>query len=117
MNNLNDYNSNDIVYVKLTKLGYILLRTYYKGPSTELRNKFPEIAKLWIDNMPKEDPAGFLEFKIYDFMNIFGDYLNDGREDYPIDDFINKAKEELVTEVYLKKVNGKRKVLAYCNKS
>ena len=62
-------NLNEVIKVRLTDLGRdIFYHQYYR-----INQRFGKI--ICNDVLPEEDEAGYVEFQLWQFMRIYGEYL------------------------------------------
>lgn len=67
---MNEINLNDIVYVRLTDYG----KDIYYHRYDELNNHIGH--ELIKPHFPEEDKCGYSKFQLWDFINIYGPYIN-----------------------------------------
>ena len=83
-------NLNSIIKVKLTPKGVDIYYHYYD----EIGKKF-NLEPL----MPQIDKDGYTKFQLWKFMDMYGDYFQMGRREYPIQDLRIYIEDQDLDEV------------------
>lgn len=88
-----DFNTDKCVKVKLTDEGLRILEARH-NKNLEMH---PELVKvIGTFKAPEVDEEGYSRFQLFELMNIFGDYMRLGNDNFPFEKDIKIAGEDFV---------------------
>ena len=89
---LTQFNINDHIKVKLTRLGRIVHTEHYRKYLQNMPHFVP------VEWLPDIDDEGFTRYQLHEFMNIFGEYMFVGAEQLFENNLIYFEQESLALE-------------------